>query len=122
MLIVNVTFITAVRIRARIVCYVILKNVLIFRFIIMKHTICMIIIRYLKKINTSLTVKSGNKFISIYILDVMGPDDWHPNVKNNAFTNVVSSLAIHWARYMSCLCNRNARSEVCRFDCYVSEI
>ncbi len=42
----------------------------------------------------------------------MGPDDWHPNVNNNAYTNVVGSLAIHWARYMACVCGRSERSEV----------
>ncbi len=48
----------------------------------------------------------------LVLADVMGPDDWHPNVNNNAFTNVMASLAIHWARYFACLCNRNERSEV----------
>ena len=41
-----------------------------------------------------------------------GPDDWHPNVDNNAFTNVMASLAIHWARYSACMCSRNERDEV----------
>ena len=34
----------------------------------------------------------------------MGPDDYHPNVDNSAVVNVLASLAIHWARYMSCVC------------------
>ena len=42
----------------------------------------------------------------------MGPDDWHPKVNNNAYTNVVASLAIHWARYMACMCGRSERTEV----------
>ena len=46
------------------------------------------------------------------IADVMGPDDWHPNVNNNVFTNVIVSLAVHWARYIACLCNRNEEAEV----------
>jgi len=46
------------------------------------------------------------------IKGVMGPDDWHGNSSNNAFTNVMASLAIHWARYFSCICNRNEREEV----------
>ena len=41
-----------------------------------------------------------------------GPDDWHPRVNNNAYTNVMASLAIHWARYFACLCDRNERDEV----------
>ena len=46
------------------------------------------------------------------ISGVTGPDDSHPNVWNNAYTNVVASLAIHWARYMSCLCGRTSREDV----------
>ena len=42
----------------------------------------------------------------------MGPDDFHDHVDNNAYTNVAASLAIHWARYMACACNRNERDEV----------
>ena len=41
-----------------------------------------------------------------------GPDDFHQNVNNNAFTLCAVSLAIHWARYFSCLCGRNERQEV----------
>ena len=41
-----------------------------------------------------------------------GPDDWHPNHNNNAFTLCAASLAIHWARYFACLCQRNEREEV----------
>ena len=42
----------------------------------------------------------------------MGPDDWHPNVNNNAYTNAAASLAIHFARYMACMCGRVERDEV----------
>jgi len=42
-----------------------------------------------------------------------GPDDWHPNVNNNAFTVAATSQAIHWARYFACLCpGRNELEEV----------
>ena len=40
------------------------------------------------------------------LVDIMGPDDFRPRVNNNAYTNAAVSLAIHWARYMACLCNR----------------
>ena len=43
---------------------------------------------------------------------ITGPDDFHQNVNNNAFTLCAVSLAIHWARYYSCLCERNERDEV----------
>lgn len=43
---------------------------------------------------------------------ITGPDDTHPNRNNNAFTLCAASLAIHWARYFSCLCQRNEREEV----------
>ena len=47
------------------------------------------------------------------VSDLTGPDDWHPNVHNNAFTVAATSLAIHWARYFACLCpGRNERDEV----------
>lgn len=46
------------------------------------------------------------------ILNITGADDWHPNVNNNAFTLASMSLAIHWARYFACLCQRNEREEV----------
>ena len=42
----------------------------------------------------------------------MGPDDFHDHVDNNAYTNVIASLAIHWARYYACICQRNERDEV----------
>ena len=42
----------------------------------------------------------------------MGPDDWHPNVNNNAYTNAAASLSIHFARYLACMCDRNEREEV----------
>jgi trehalose/maltose hydrolase-like predicted phosphorylase len=42
----------------------------------------------------------------------MGPDDFQQNVSNNAYTNVMASLAIHWARYMACECQRTEREEV----------
>lgn len=45
-------------------------------------------------------------------LGITGPDDTHPNRNNNAFTLCAASLAIHWARYFSCLCQRNEREEV----------
>jgi len=45
-------------------------------------------------------------------LGITGPDEFHPNVNNNAFTLCAASLAIHWARYFSCLCQRNERVEV----------
>ncbi len=41
-----------------------------------------------------------------------GPDSLHPRVNNNAFTNALASLAIHWGRYFACLCNREERTEV----------
>ena len=41
--------------------------------------------------------------------DVMGPDDWHPKVNNNAYTNAAASLSIHFARYLACLCNRTEK-------------
>ena len=41
-----------------------------------------------------------------------GPDDWHPNHNNNAFTLCAASLAMHWARYFACICQRNEREEV----------
>ena len=41
------------------------------------------------------------------LVDIMGPDDFRPRVNNNAYTNAAVSLAIHWARYMACLCNRS---------------
>jgi len=44
--------------------------------------------------------------------DITGPDEFHPNVNNNAFTLCAVSLAIHWARYFSCLCQRNERVDV----------
>ena len=43
---------------------------------------------------------------------ITGPDEFHPNVNNNAFTLCAISLAIHWARYFSCLCQRNERDDV----------
>jgi len=43
---------------------------------------------------------------------ITGPDEFHPNVNNNAFTLCAVSLAIHWARYFSCMCQRNERDEV----------
>ena len=42
----------------------------------------------------------------------MGPDDYHDHVNNNAYTNVAASLAIHWGRYMACMCQRPEREEV----------
>ena len=42
----------------------------------------------------------------------MGPDDWHVSVNNSVSFNVMVSLAIHWARYFACLCNRNEGTEV----------
>ena len=52
----------------------------------------------------------------------MGPDDWHPNVNNNAYTNVIASLAIHWARYMACMCGRSERTEVCNSHNLISDL
>ncbi|ESN97174.1 hypothetical protein HELRODRAFT_193290 [Helobdella robusta] len=46
------------------------------------------------------------------LLDATGPDDYHPRVKNNAFLLCSFSLAIHFARYLSCMCQRNEREEV----------
>lgn len=46
------------------------------------------------------------------MIGITGPDDSHPNKDNNAFTLCAASLAIHWARYFSCLCQRNEREEV----------
>lgn len=43
---------------------------------------------------------------------VMGPDDWHPKVNNNAYTNAAASLSIHFARYLACMCDRIERDEV----------
>ena len=43
---------------------------------------------------------------------ITGPDDFHQNVNNNAFTLCAVSLAIHWARYFSCICEKNERVEV----------
>lgn len=43
---------------------------------------------------------------------VTGPDETYTNVNNNAYTVVLASLAIHWARYFACLCQRNERDEV----------
>ena len=54
--------------------------------------------------------------LCVFLSDVMGPDDWHPNVNNNAYTNVIASRAIHWARYMACICGRSERTEV--YFCY----
>ena len=42
----------------------------------------------------------------------MGPDDYHDHVNNNAYTNVIASLAIHYARYMACMCGGSERKEV----------
>ena len=42
----------------------------------------------------------------------MGPDDYHPNVNNNAYTNAAASLSIHFARYLACMCDRIEREEV----------
>ena len=42
----------------------------------------------------------------------MGPDDFHDHVNNNAYTNVIASLAIHYARYLACMCGSAERSEV----------
>lgn len=44
--------------------------------------------------------------------DCTGPDDNHPRVNNNAYTLALASLAIHWARYYACLCQRIGREEV----------
>jgi len=43
---------------------------------------------------------------------ITGPDEFHPNINNNAFTLCATSLAIHWARYYSCICQRNERDEI----------
>ena len=42
----------------------------------------------------------------------MGPNDYHDHVMNNAYTQVMASLAIHWGRYMACMCGRDDRAEV----------
>ncbi len=47
-----------------------------------------------------------------FILDVVGPDDFQQGVNNSAYTNVIASLAIHWARFMACECGRTERDEV----------
>ncbi|ELU17895.1 hypothetical protein CAPTEDRAFT_188601 [Capitella teleta] len=44
--------------------------------------------------------------------DCTGPDENHPRVNNNAYTLVLASLAIHYARYFACLCQRTERDEV----------
>ena len=36
----------------------------------------------------------------------MGPDDSHPNISNNAYTNAIASLSLHWAGYFACICSR----------------
>lgn len=46
------------------------------------------------------------------LLDATGPDLYHPRVKNNAFLLTSISLAIHFGRYLSCMCQRNEREEV----------
>ncbi|ELU02128.1 hypothetical protein CAPTEDRAFT_222476 [Capitella teleta] len=46
------------------------------------------------------------------LVNVTGPDEHYINVNNNAYTMVLASLAIHWARYYSCICNRNSRDEI----------
>ncbi|CAD5114394.1 DgyrCDS3529 [Dimorphilus gyrociliatus] len=40
------------------------------------------------------------------INEVTGPDEYHKNINNNAFTNVLASLAIHYARYFACQCEK----------------
>jgi trehalose/maltose hydrolase-like predicted phosphorylase len=45
-------------------------------------------------------------------LDITGPDETFTNINNNPYTLVLASLAIHWARYYSCICNRNSRDEI----------
>ena len=47
-----------------------------------------------------------------FSLDVTGPDETYPFKNNNAYTIAMASLAIHWARYMACECQRNERDEV----------
>ena len=42
----------------------------------------------------------------------MGPDDYHDNVNNNAYTNAIASLAIHYARYLACECRTDDRAAV----------
>ena len=44
--------------------------------------------------------------------DITGPDDSHPHINNDAFTLCAVSLALHYARYFSCLCQRNERDEI----------
>jgi len=51
-------------------------------------------------------------YIIAVLAGITGPDEFHPNVSNNAFTLVAVSLAIHWARYFSCMCQRNEREDV----------
>lgn len=42
-----------------------------------------------------------------YVINgVTGPDEFHKNINNNAFTNVLASLAIHYARYFACHCEK----------------
>ncbi|XP_062547109.1 protein-glucosylgalactosylhydroxylysine glucosidase-like isoform X2 [Armigeres subalbatus] len=41
------------------------------------------------------------------IKDVMGPDEDHENVTNNAYTNVVAAYALYFGDLTSCLCTNN---------------
>lgn len=56
---------------------------------------------------------SYNKNKSQYeILGVVPPDeDAQPNVNNSVYTNVIASLAIHYANYTTCLTNTRPLSQ-----------
>ncbi|XP_064618456.1 uncharacterized protein LOC135482416 [Liolophura sinensis] len=46
------------------------------------------------------------------IKGVMPPDEHAQNVSNSVYTNVQAQLSIYYARYMACINNLNARTEV----------
>ena len=50
--------------------------------------------------------------MTLPLAGVMGPDDFHDNVNNNAYTNTIASLAIHYARYLACECRLDDRDVV----------
>ncbi len=51
-------------------------------------------------------------FFFLHRSEMTGPDENYPDVDNNAYTMAAASLAIHWARFMACQCQRNEREEV----------
>ena len=46
----------------------------------------------------------------------MGPDDFHDHVNDNAYTNAAASLAIHWGRYMTCMCQFSDKDGITEDD------